>query len=174
MRVPVIIHICGSVSPVSGEQERIPGSESKKRTADPPEQIRQQCAGTLHMTEDMISVNYTQKDDAGLECRSLLKVLPGEVRLIRRGTPSSQMIFERGKTCTADYEVSGVIIPLQVLTRQMTGRGIFYPYFSEEEQKPFPDQRNILVLEYTLQSGGLPVSENRLELEIMPQSENRL
>ena len=118
------------------------------------------------MTEEMLCLQYTQTDESGFSYRSLLKVDSGKVQLMRKGMLSSHMIFEEGKCHAADYGVNEGSFLLQVFTRKISGNGFFQRYLSAEEEKPLPDQKSILILEYMLQSSGKPVSENRLELEI--------
>lgn len=95
--------------------------DSKQEHLDrDPEIINLITEGTYYMEEDAYYITYTESPVTGLDgTTTTFKISPDSVTLIRHGSVSSLMVFEKGRKHISGYVTGFGVIEIGVTARKL-------------------------------------------------------
>ena len=137
MKKDVIISICGL-------------QQSSDNPADP---ITLVTAGRFYRKDDSYYISYEETALTGLQgTRTVLRVQPRQVQLVRTGLYPSELLFQQGKRSMSlyhtDYGDLSVVVSTQSIRNTLT------------------DDGGDLDVQYTVEIANTPVGVNHLTLNI--------
>ncbi len=131
--------------------------ESRKEDADGDiESMSFVTEGTLGCGDGQCKIVYQESEVTGMDgTTTTLQVEKGSVLLIRHGTLSSLLVFEKGKTHHSEYETQFGAVQIGVTARRV--------------DVDMTDEGGKVQIDYTLEYNGAQGGRNSISLDVRPR-----